>query len=162
MYGKALALYADSFPYHEQRETVSQTAILNDADYHFCLVYDKDVFVGLLLYWETEDFIYAEHFCILPELRNKHYGQKTLELLKHKGKKVVLEIDPPIDVISNRRRDFYARNGFAVNPYRHIHPPYHIENEGHHLVIMSFPSEITAEEYDSFCRYLECRVMRNA
>lgn len=71
MYEKALELYRASFPLHEQREAASQARILGDEAYHFNLIYDGDIYVGLLLCWETRDFIYVEHFCILPEMRNR-------------------------------------------------------------------------------------------
>lgn len=77
-----MQLYKMSFPYHEQRELLSQNKILGDDAYHFCLVYDNDIFVGLVLYWENDSFIYIEHFCIFPDMRNKQYGQKTLQLLE--------------------------------------------------------------------------------
>ena len=125
MYDKAMELYKISFPVHEQREKDSQEEILKDKDYHFDLIYDEKVFVGLILYWETEDYIYVEHFCILPEARNQRYGARTLELLKEKGKAVILEIDPPIDEQSMRRKGFYERCEFVENSYVHIHPPYH-------------------------------------
>ena len=161
MYKKALELYRISFPSHEQREEASQVKILTDEEYHFTLVYDDDVFVGLVLYWETQKFIYVEHFCILPEMRNNKYGQKALELLGKGGKTIILEIDPPIDAISVRRKGFYERSGFVENPYSHIHPPYHKGNIGHNLVIMSFPDRITQNEYDFFKYHLDHRVMEN-
>lgn len=136
--------------------------ILSDEEYYFSLIYDEAVFVGLVLYWETEDFIYVEHFCILPELRNKKYGQTVLELLGQRGKTVILEIDPPVDMISVRRKGFYERSGFVENSYSHIHPPYHEGNTGHKLVVMSFPDKITQTEYDFFKHHLDHRVMENA
>lgn len=93
-YDTAMALYAESFPPHEQRQIASQEAILRDKRYRFELVFDGVEWVGLLLCWETKDFIYVEHFCIFPELRNRHYGQRTLSLLQQSGKTIVLEIDP--------------------------------------------------------------------
>ena len=87
-YDKALALYRESFPYHEQREARSQGDILSDEEYRFELVYDKDVFAGLLLCWETDAFVYVEHFCIFPELRGRSYGSQTLHLLAQSGKKI--------------------------------------------------------------------------
>lgn len=161
MYKKAIELYRISFPLHEQREENSQVNLLNDEEYHFTLVYDDDVFVGLILYWETQGFVYVEHFCILPEMRSKKYGQKALGLLGKSGKTVILEIDPPIDTISVRRKGFYERSGFVENPYPHVHPPYHEGNIGHNLVIMSFPDRITQNEYDFFKYYLDHRVMEN-
>lgn len=57
MYQEALNLYQISFPYHEQREKASQDEILNDSDYHFSLIYDRDVFVGLILYWAQKGIL---------------------------------------------------------------------------------------------------------
>ena len=125
LYKQALELYQISFPFHEQREAFSQAAILHDDAYHFDLIYDAGTFVGLVLYWESLDYIYIEHFCILPEMRNKQYGRRALSLLKMRQKTLILEIDPPIDAISVRRKGFYERCGFVENPYPHIHPPYH-------------------------------------
>lgn len=56
MYCEALKLYKTSFPYHEQREERSQEEIIKADDYYFDLIYDEDVFVGLILYWEQEQF----------------------------------------------------------------------------------------------------------
>ncbi len=162
MYESALALYQISFPAHEQREPASQAEILDNEDYQFNLIYDDNRFVGLLLAWETKEFFYIEHFCISPELRNRKYGRTALNLLGREGKLVILEIDPPIDAVSIRRKGFYARNGFAANPYPHIHPPYHKGNRGHELVVMSYPREMSQTEYDHFYDYLECPVMANA
>ena len=132
MYKKAMELYADSFPMHEQREAKSQAAILGDDEYHFALAYDGDTFVG-----------------------------EVLELLAAGNKKVILEIDPPVDDISIRRRGFYERSGFAENPYAHVHPPYHRGNKGHELVVMSRPGKLSAEEYDRFRGYLNGHVMKD-
>ena len=159
MYDTAIELYQKSFPLHEQRETSSQENILQHPDYHFTLVYDEKQFVGMVLYWETATFFYVEHFCIQPELRNQHYGQRILAELGKQGKTIILEIDPPVDEISVRRKGFYERCGFAENPYPHVHPPYHRGNHGHELVVMSCPGKITQKEYDAFDRYLKHEVM---
>ena len=102
IYENALNLYRISFPYHEQREPHSQTEILGFDAYHFDAAYDNGSFVGEILYWEINNFLYIEHFCILPEMRNKGYGQKTLEILQ--SKPLILEIDPPIDHVSLSRK----------------------------------------------------------
>lgn len=162
LYGEALALYRSSFPLHEQRAAPSQRSILDDGDYHFTLVYDRDVFVGLLLFWEAPRFRYIEHFCIRPELRNRRYGQRALALLAEDGIPLLLEIDPPVDEISRRRKGFYERCGFTANPYPHVHPPYAPGNAGHPLVIMTFPGPLSPEDCAAFQTYLEVRVMSGA
>ena len=159
LYARAMELYHRSFPTHELREESSQQKILHDPTYHFDLLFDGDLFVGEILYWETAGFFYIEHFCILPELRNRHYGQAALELLH--GTPLILEIDPPVDAISIRRKGFYTRCGFVENPYRHIHPPYHRGNNGHALMIMSYPASLTQEQYHAFYHGLTDMVMKD-
>lgn len=94
LYPQAMELYAQSFPLREQREALSQAAILQEEAYHFGLIRDGERFVGLVLYWEMENCLYIEHFCILPALRGQRYGQRLLELLAEQDKTLVLEIDP--------------------------------------------------------------------
>ena len=112
-YNAARALYAVSFPYHAQRGDEAQAAALACADYRFELIYGGDALVGLMLCWEAESFIYVEHFCTAPEIRGRGIGAEALALLAQSGKKIILEIDPPVDEISRRRRNFYERAGFA-------------------------------------------------
>ena len=75
---------------------------------------------------------------------------------------MILEIDPPVDAVSIRRRGFYQRCGFVENPYPHVHPPYHAGHAGHALVILTAPSAISAEEYAGFANFLRERVMKDA
>ena len=153
LYPQAMALYQISFPPHEQREALSQSDILRPDAYHFDAICDGDTFVEEILYWEVAGLLYIEHFCILPEMRNRHYGQKALAMLQDWP--MLLEIDPPVDEISIRRNGFYTRCGFVENSYPHVHPPYHRGNHGHDLVIMSSPRQLTQTEYDTFRRYLQ-------
>lgn len=158
-YAGAMGLYQISFPWYEQRRPDSQTEIMGLEDYQFHLIYEDDTFVGILLCWETETFLYVEHFCVFPELRGRRYGQRALELLHQRGKRVILEIDPPTDEVSVHRKAFYERAGYQANAYEHIHPPYHETAQGHRLVVMSYPERLSQPEYDSFSRYLKDRVM---
>lgn len=110
---------------------------MSDPEYYFELIYDEGRFVGEMLSWENADFIYVEHFCMLPDVRGRGCGSRALELLRARGKTIILEIDPPVDDISRRRKGFYERNGFIANDYDYTHLPYHRGCKGHRLVIMS-------------------------
>lgn len=160
LYEDAIHLYKISFPPYEQREEMSQTDILRNPAYHFDVVCDGGTFVGEILYWDIDGFLYIEHFCVLPAMRNKRYGQKILAALQERP--LILEIDSPVDEVSRRRKVFYQRCGFVENPYSHIHPPYHKGHEGHGLVVMSSPNALTPEEYETFQRALRDTVMLNA
>ena len=159
MFAPAMDLYKHSFPHHEQREEASQARIMGEGEYHFDLIFDGDTWVGEILNWESGDFIYVEHFCILPELRNRQYGQRALEVLAGRGKVVILEIDPPVDEVSIHRKGFYERCGYHANDFTHVHPPYHQGMAGHGLVVMSSPRQLSREEYEGFSAYLRETVM---
>lgn len=159
-YGEAMALYQRSFPLFEQRYPQVQLAVMPQEEYHFTLLYEGEDFAGLLLYWEADSFCYVEHLCITESMRGKGCGSRALALLRKKGKKMILEIDPPVDPVSQRRQRFYERAGYQANPYPHIHPPYRTEYAGHPLVVMSCPGGLSEQEYDCFYQYLKQMVMR--
>ncbi len=159
LYIQAIELYKISFPYHEQREDVSQQNILENDDYHFDVICDNNNFIGFILYWDLKDCLYIEHFAIDVAQRNKHYGQKVLNM--YNGKTLILEIDPPKDFISIKRKGFYERCGFKENSYAHIHGNYHAGYNGHELVVMSSPKALNIDEYEKFNNYLQSVVMKN-
>ena len=82
-----------------------------------------------------------------------------LALLAAEGKPVILGIGPPVDDLSHRRQGFYERAGYHANPYAHVHPPYHVANRGHALVVMSYPGALSADTYAAFADYLQHTVM---
>ena len=85
MFAPAMELYGMSFPYNEQREPDSQAKIMSDPEYRFELIYENESFVGTVLSWENADFIYVEHFCMLPDVRGRGCGSRALEMLKARG-----------------------------------------------------------------------------
>lgn len=159
LHSRAMALYRDSFPIHEQRQPPSQGAALAHEDYWFNLIYDEAEFVGLLLCWKAHSFTYVEHFCIEPALRGRQYGSKALALLAQEGRQVILEIDPVVDEQSLRRKRFYEQAGYVANPYAHVHPPYHAGAAGHPLLVLSDKGPLSALEYSAFAEYLNHVVM---
>ena len=159
LYERAIALYHISFPAHEQREALSQAQILNRSAYHFDAICDNGEFIGEILYWDIGGFFYIEHFCIEPAMRNRRYGQKILSALQTTP--LILEIDPPIDEISIRRKRFYERSGFVENPYPHVQLPYHRGGAEHRLVIMSRPRTLSRSEYEGINEYLHNTVMKD-
>ena len=160
-FAPAMALYAASFPQHEQRLEPSQRRIMAQEQYHFGILHDKEGFVGLALCWDAGAYLYVEHLCISPARRGQGLGTAALDLFAKAGKPAILEIDPPVDAVSRRRQKFYERAGFTANPYPHIHPPYRPENPGHALVVMSRPRPLTEDKYAAFAAYLAGVVMKD-
>lgn len=155
----AFALYEESFPVHERRTRQAQQERLGCPGYHFDVLMEGEAVQGILLWWEAGPFCYVEHFAIVPQLRGTGIGTRALEQLRKEGRRVLLEIDPPVDEVARRRQRFYEKAGFCENPFHHIHPPYRAGFSGHELVVMTSPGPITQEEYQEFARYLDEVVM---
>lgn len=154
LYDRAYALYRSAFPHEERRDEAEHARAMKNPDYHFDLIMNGDELIGVMLYWERNEFLYLEHFTTLPEVRGKGYGAKALELLKQKNKPILLEIEPPVDELTKRRYAFYCRNGFEMNPHYHIQAKYHIGDEDLELKILSYPYVLSAAEYSSFIDYM--------
>lgn len=154
LFEKALELYNVAFPSVERRPFSEQERVMRNADYNCDVILENGKFIGILFFWETADFVFLEHFAILPELRNFGYGAKALSLLKKKEKTVLLEIEPPIDELTQRRFCFYKRNGFFINQYYHVQAKYYVGAEDYELKVLSYPSVLTNEEYKNFLEYM--------
>ncbi|MDO5297972.1 MAG: GNAT family N-acetyltransferase [Clostridia bacterium] len=157
---QAMTLYRSSFPQHELRLWPDQEDALQEDAYHFEFAMLDGRLAGLILYWTLGDMLYIEHFCVMPALRGRGIGQRILALLARQGRLTVLEIDPPVDALSIRRKGFYERCGYVANPFSHVHPPYQTAYAGHELVLMSHPCAISEAEFDAFTRGLREDVMR--
>lgn len=150
-WGAAYRLYEASFPACERRSERDYAAALGDERLHAESVCDGERFVGLLFWWQAaEGYAYLEHLAVEPVLRGHNYGARILHDLCSRAGRVVLEIDPPEDEISRRRRGFYERNGFVYNEYDYIHPSYSRPPQPHRLMVMSYPAAIAPAEFEAF------------
>lgn len=154
LFDTAIALYVSAFPEIERRDLAEQARIMGNGHYHFDLILEGERFLGIMLYWETDRFLYLEHFAILPELRNHGYGAGALELIKAKGKPVILEIEEPVSEMTRRRYGFYRRCGFVMTPHYHIQAKYHLGCGDLMLKILSYPYEISYAEYLAFLNFM--------
>ena len=153
-YTDAYNLYQSAFPHEEKRDEKEQARAMQKDAYHFDMIFEDDRLIGVMLYWETDSFVFLEHFTTYPAVRGQGYGARALELLKAKGKTVLLEIEPPIDEMTTRRYNFYLRAGFTMNPHYHIQAKYHLGDDDLELKIMSYPRVLSTEEYLAFYDYM--------
>lgn len=155
LFEASFSLLELSFPPEERRIRADHIRFLRKPDFHCCALTEEGSFRGILFYWETEAFIFLEHFAMLPHLRGHGLGAKALSLLKGTGKPVILEIEPPCDGMTQRRYGFYRRNGFVMNPYFHIQAKLRRADEADvELKVLSFPHPLTETEYKRFYRYM--------
>ena len=99
----------DSFPPEEYRQ-LEQLREYTDrtGNFHNNIIFDDDLPVGFITYWDFDSFYYVEHFATNPALRNGGYGKRTLEYLCNYLKRpIVLEVERPIEEMAKRRISFY-------------------------------------------------------
>ncbi|MBK5072612.1 GNAT family N-acetyltransferase [Budviciaceae bacterium CWB-B4] len=153
-------LYRISFPEFEQRTFEHQAKGLMAENYFLHCYEENSLFVGFVAYWEFADYLYIEHYAISDQVRGQGYGTRLLgELIASTDKTVILEIDPVVDEISQKRLRFYRALGFVENDYSHVHPPYQGKFHGHPLKILSSGRVITEVEYQRFNQDLKLIVM---
>lgn len=152
-YAPLISLYEANFAYPERHDAQEQKRILRCDCYYCCAVMDP-MPVGLAFFWETDDFLYLEHLCVDPVYRQRGYGSQILDLLKARGKQIILEIEPVVDTVTQKRRAFYERNGFVKNPYPHLQPKYHYEDADLPLWIFTSEGEIDPKRYEDFHAFL--------
>ncbi|MBP3253304.1 MAG: GNAT family N-acetyltransferase [Bacteroidales bacterium] len=140
-------LYFASFPKDERRlwEDIYRLQTDNTCFNFFSVTFNGE-FAGIASVWVFEKMVYIEHFAISKAKRCHGIGSKVLEELKALYQKpIVLEIDVPNDCISERRAEFYRRNGFFMHNYFYLQPPY---KKGLNSVEMKIMSDSDALTFD--------------
>lgn len=127
----------------EHRDYKEALALFKSEKYKIlCFVRDGED-VGFITVWPLSEFIFAEHFVIYEQFRNKGYGAEALGALKAMFPKIVLEAEPPFAELQLRRLNFYKRNGFLENPEKYVQPAFRKGGNEVPLVIMSFPTTLS-------------------
>lgn len=108
-------LYIESFPQSERRPVQIMMDFYENNDLFFIdVAVESGNLVGFLTYWDIDEFIFAEHFAIAPEFRNGGYGRKVMESFQKVTKPIILEVELPSTILSERRIGFYQRLGFKL------------------------------------------------
>ncbi|MFI3322985.1 MAG: GNAT family N-acetyltransferase [Rikenellaceae bacterium] len=144
-------LYTSAFPREERRSKEYHLETMRRDKFSFDAVLDDDKFVGIVAWWDFDQIRYIEHFAVCPTLRGGGYGAKILKMFGSESQKtILLEVEyPENDQLKMRRIEFYKRQGFVLNPHPYSHPPY-VGDSLVNLLIMTSPSEITAETMEAF------------
>ena len=155
----SFTLYEASFPPNERRTREDHLRALQDADFSPLGAVEDGKLLADVFLWEAEDFCYLEHFAVQPGLRGHGCGTELLRQLLQRDKPLILEIEPPEDEITCRRKRFYERNGLRAQPYRHVQLPFQGGGPIVPLVIMA-NQELTAPQCRAFQQYLLDCVIR--
>ena len=120
------ALYECSFPPEERRQFSAVKALLPVEEMHLALITTATgVPAGFVIYWQFSRFLFVEHFAIDASFRNQGFGAQVMQQLFMQDSCCLLEVEPPHDVSSEKRIQFYQRLGFHRNAIDYLQPAYH-------------------------------------
>ena len=147
-FNEAWSIYESSFPSDERRSLESQLKLMKNKLYNFFGVFEKNVLVAVIAYWNFGNFLFIENLAVKTELRDIGIGTRLLEeyLIKNK-KKIVLEVERLSNKIAIKRIKFYKKIGFKLNKYNYIHPPYGKGKNPIPMFLMTYPKTINKSEF---------------
>lgn len=112
---KLIALHNETFPEYERfQESPLLANLIDNAELmHFNAIYENNQLAGFFIYWDLEDSYYIHFIAVFTEMRNKKIGKQILDWVStNLHYPVFLESEIPYDEITERRFNFYKRNGF--------------------------------------------------
>ncbi|MFQ9951418.1 MAG: GNAT family N-acetyltransferase [Clostridium sp.] len=140
----------EAFPKEEIRTYEGQLNLLENPYYWLKRKMDEEGnLTAFLAVWEFEEFSFVEHLAVSREFRGNGIGGLMMrEYIQQSVKPVVLEVELPETDIAKRRIAFYERLGFQLNDFAYQQPPMRKGHGWYPLMIMSFPSSLTEEEFE--------------
>lgn len=169
LFASAWEIYQYSFPASERRRPEAQRKALEEQPECSMDIYTRDddphKVIGFMLHWDFGHSVYLEHFAVSRNERNNGAGGRMLDsfIERNASKRIILDIDMPVDDISKRRLGFYQRHGLVDNPTRkHIHP--NLSDpcaESFELLLMSYGNTLDDEEFRRFRDDFENKICLN-
>lgn len=118
------ALFHDAFPLSERRDWAQLMEMLYTAkDMCVQVVIDGEAAIGFVIFWDLAEWRFIEYLAVDPACRGMKYGEKIMNALMP-GRKILLEIEPPLAVDAQRRVKFYEKAGLSILPYYYRQPSY--------------------------------------
>ncbi|MDR0825366.1 MAG: GNAT family N-acetyltransferase [Prevotella sp.] len=133
-------LYIESFPRSERRPVETMLDLYRgDSPFVISVAIEGGQPVGFLTYWDLDEFVFAEHFAISPGFRNIGYGREVMELFMQASKPIILEVELPATILSERRIGFYQRLGFRLwENVQYLQPAYRNDGNAIPMKLMSY------------------------
>lgn len=147
-------LMEQSFPESEFRIFEHQQQLLHNNFYSLHTEQDASGRVtALLAGWRLPGFSFIEHLAVDPSLRGGGVGARLIQQFiraRESDGPIILEVEPPVEEMAKRRIGFYERLGFHLNPFDYVQPPLREGADELKLLIMSYPSPLTPQEFKDY------------
>ena len=149
-FADAWEIYEYSFPDDEKRSLDAQRIAFKEKIYGFYAAKKDNQVIGLMAVWDIGDYYFVDHIATSKELRGQGLGAQVMrEFIAQHQKRFVLEVEPPTaGEMEKRRIGFYERLGYKFNNYDYTQPPMEPGKDTVKLFLMTYPDEMTEEEFD--------------
>ncbi len=99
------------FPIEEMKSQEHMETLLKE---HSEIYHKEEGSNHVLMYVELDNFVFIDYLFVSNKARGQGLGHKLLELMKEKGKPIILEVEPIDykDSDTEKRLRFYKREGF--------------------------------------------------
>ncbi len=126
LFASLVDVFVESFPENERRPLSWFKELVETEPRFHCVVYPEELrCAALLCYWHFDRFVYVEYLAVNPAIRSSGLGSRLMqEFLDNIALPVVLEVEPPVSPLTERRIGFYQRLGFRLLPDNYIQPSY--------------------------------------
>lgn len=142
------AIIESHFPSKEVKEYHYLKGLFTSGVANAITLKDNNRIIGILSYFDLQDFVFVDYFAILEEYQGQRLGQKMLSYFKEYSKvPFVLEVEHPTDAQSIRRIAFYKREALCLNDYDYVVPEMVGLSKELHFLLMSYPSNIEENNY---------------
>ena len=142
-------IYIDAFASDERREWHELMELLLQPNFTMNQVFDDQALIGLINFWDLQNFIFIEHFALNAEYRGNGIGSQVIkQITEENSARVVLEVEEPTDEYTRRRITFYGRLGFSPCENIYFQPPYAPDKSKVKMLLMSYPDRIIPLEFD--------------
>ena len=85
---------------------------IKNKNIHFNAILENKSFIGIYYLVNCDNSVYLMYLAIEKDKRGKKYGSKVLKNLIKKYKTIFLSIEKNNSIESNKRKQFYLKNGF--------------------------------------------------
>ena len=142
----------EAFPFLERK---TKSELYNDflviKNFFPCFILRDGEKVGIISYWEFDDFIFVEHLAIKKNLRNKALGTQFFNIfLNSITKTIVFEVEKLNNIMAKKRIHFYKRLGVVFNEYSYFQPSYHNGDDKVPMYFVSFPNNISLSQFENY------------
>lgn len=145
-------ILSNNFPTKEIKEYNYMKDTFHAGLYQVLTLKDNDQIVGIMSFYQHDDFRFIDYFAIDGSLKGKGMGSEMLQyFINLDDKMVILEVEHPEDEQSKRRIAFYQRNGLCLNDqFEYFVPP--VRNLKHRLYfhLMSSKRKINNIEFEKY------------